>query len=457
MPDGDLCRVSLCHGAVQVDLALPIAVPVVSLIPAIMDMLTAGTGHGDDPVAAGYQLSRPGGSTLEASQTLGQNGIRDGEVLLVTRSQAQLPAPGFDDPAEAVSMSLAAARPWTGRGARLTTVVTASWPAGAAAATLMQAGLRSGDAHRVAAAAIAAGIAGVALAAAAFSHRGCRDAVAGRMPALFAVGFAAVAGLLAVPGAPGVPHALLAATAAGVASVIVLQVLDRSATLFVVIAVVASLVAAAALVGTLTAAPLQAVAAVVTVISLGLLEASAPVSILLSGLSPRLGDDDSPSARELLRANAIRADVRLTALVGASSVSAALGAAGAAFGAGRDGASHPRGVALSVLTGVLLLLRARAHRDPTRSASLLVTGMGALSCAFGAAGMAYPAQTPLIATTAAALALALTLPGRRRSPIALSAPARRGVAVLEYAALAGVVPLACWICGLFGAARGMQL
>jgi hypothetical protein len=34
---------------------------------------------------------------------------------------------------------------------------------------------------------------------------------------------------------------------------------------------------------------------------------------------------------------------------------------------------------------------------------------------------------------------------------------QRGVELLEYLALAAVVPLACWVCELYGAARGVNL
>ena len=34
---------------------------------------------------------------------------------------------------------------------------------------------------------------------------------------------------------------------------------------------------------------------------------------------------------------------------------------------------------------------------------------------------------------------------------------RRSVELLEYLALAVIVPLACWICGVYSAARGMNL
>ena len=54
----------------------------------------------------------------------------------------------------------------------------------------------------------------------------------------------------------------------------------------------------------------------------------------------------------------------------------------------------------------------------------------------------------------AAVALCL---GFINHTVAVSPVGRRSVELLEYLALAVVVPLACWICGLYGAARGLNL
>ena len=58
----------------------------------------------------------------------------------------------------------------------------------------------------------------VALLAAAIAHRAYRDPIAGLTLSLVATAFAALAGFLAVPGAPGAPNVLLAAMAAAVTS-----------------------------------------------------------------------------------------------------------------------------------------------------------------------------------------------------------------------------------------------
>ena len=68
----------------------------------------------------------PGVPALRASTTLAQNDIRDGAVLILSQSRADLPAPRYDDVAEAVAATLDAdARPWTRRATRLTGAVAA--------------------------------------------------------------------------------------------------------------------------------------------------------------------------------------------------------------------------------------------------------------------------------------------------------------------------------------------
>ena len=138
---------SVYADSAHVDLVLSAEVPIGSLIPAIVDILAARCGFGAQPVAIRLQLSRPGDVALDPSKTLAQNGIRDGATLILTDSSTELMAPRFDDTAQGVSVSLAAAvRPWTRRAARLVGALLASWLAGAGAAVLMRTAFETGDA-----------------------------------------------------------------------------------------------------------------------------------------------------------------------------------------------------------------------------------------------------------------------------------------------------------------------
>jgi type VII secretion integral membrane protein EccD len=461
---GELRRVSVYADAVHVDLSLPAAVPIGLLIPSIVDILAAEHGHRDESMAARRELSLPGHAALDPSKTLAQSRIRDGTALILTRSSTDLAAPCFDDTAEAVSMSLTAtARPWTRWAARLTGAMAASWLAGTSAVVVIRAAFDTNDAQRIDGAGVAATAAVIALLATAFGYRIFRDRICGLTLGVVASGFAALAGLLAVPGGPGAPNALLAAAAATATSTLALRVTSCCTVVFIALSSFAAMAAVAAAVGAVTAAPPQAIGAMSAAISLGFLEASARVSIAMAGLSPRLASEpkaatDEPApAPHQLSVKAIRADNWLTSLVVAFSASAGLGAVGAAVGA--CSASGPRllGITFAAITGGVLLLRALSHSELMRSVPLIVSGTATLSATFVVAATAYPSHALWIATAAGMLATAAVALGLITPAITVSPVGRRSIELLEYLALAAIMPLACWICGLYSAARGLNL
>jgi type VII secretion integral membrane protein EccD len=319
------------------------------------------------------------------------------------------------------------------------------------------------NALRIDAVGVAAAFACIALLAAAVGYRVFRDRIAGVTFGVVASGFAALAGLLAIPGGPGAPNALLAAMAATAMSTVAMHVTGCGTVVFTALACFAVIAAAAAVVGAVTMTPLQAIGAVSAALSLGLLEASARVSILLAGLSPRLASEPTATNPELdpaphrLSTKAIRADNWLTSLVIAFSASAALAAIGTEVGASNAGSPRLLGITFATVTGGVLLSRARSHRGLARSVPLVVSGTATLSTTLVVAATAYPLHTPWIAAVAAmlaaaALGLSFVAPAMSFSPVG-----RRSVELLEYLALAAIVPLACWICGLYSVVRGLNL
>ncbi len=78
---GGLRRLSVYADSIRVDLALSAAVPIGSLIPPIVDILTGEGRYDAGPVAIRYRLSIPAGGALDPSKTLAQTGIRDGAVF----------------------------------------------------------------------------------------------------------------------------------------------------------------------------------------------------------------------------------------------------------------------------------------------------------------------------------------------------------------------------------------
>ena len=448
MPASDeLCRVCVHSGPAAADLALPAGVPVAALIPSIVDILHGPVGAAD---ATRYLLSPPGRPALHGPTTLAQNDIRDGAVLVLSRSAPPAPVLRHDDPAEAVAAALGpAGRPGGRPAARTAGAVAAICLAGLGAVVLIR-NTFSSNAGQAATAAAAAAVTVVALSSAAFARRLSRDPAAGLALGVIGTAFAAAAGFLAVPGRPGEPGVLLAATAAAVAAVLAIRASGRGAVAFTVLAGVAIVVAAAALVGVLTAAPPAAIGAVTALACLGLLAASGRVCVVLAGLSPRL-DAVTPDEDRVVAA-ALRADRWLTGLVGVFSSSAAVGAVVTALAGGPRLAR----LAFAAVTGALLLARARTA-DGWRALAPASAGSVAIATVFGTAAISAPERGPWIAAVAALLAAAALCLGFAAADLALPPPLRRGAGLVEWFALLTVAPLACWVCGVYGAVRGIQV
>ncbi|MDD4867644.1 MAG: type VII secretion integral membrane protein EccD [Mycobacterium sp.] len=442
-----LCRVSVHAGDAVVDLALPDGVPVGVLIASIADMVD---GVVDGAEAKRYQLSLPGGSSLETSSTLAHHGIRDGSVLVLGRSHPPPPVLRYDDVAEAVSAALDPAGrsqpPWpawrvaAGTAGFLTGigVLALIRNAGAVTGALPTAG--------VAAAASVAALAGAALA-----RRAYRDPTAWLALCLVGAEFAAAAGYLAVPGIPGTPNALLAGMAAAVAAVSAMPMSGCPSTTLTVVAGAAMSIAIAALTEMTTAAPLHTIGSVFALLSLAALGTAPRVSILLAGLSPQLPPAGEPDPAAVA-IRAIRADNWLTGLLAVFASSAGAGALITVL----SGAPRPQCVAFGAITGALLLLRARAF-DGHRAAVVALSGIAVVAAAFAAATIAAPGHGPWTAAVTAVLAglamyVGFVAPALPASPIL-----RVGMDLIEWLALAAMAPLTCWICGVYGAVRGWGL
>lgn len=453
MPASDpgLRRVSVHAGTAVADVALPAGVAVAILIPSIVDILE---GRGiDDLEARRYRLSRPGTSALDTSATLAQNGIQDGAVLVLSQSPTPPPTVRYDDAAEAVAATLEAARPWgharRRQAARLTGAVAAGCLTGVGALALVRNAVSAKATGATAGPAVFAGL--LALLFAVIAHRAYRDAVAGLALSAIATGFAAVAGFLAVPGAPGIPNALLAATAAAVTAVLAMRASGCGVVTLTAVSCAAAIVAAAALVGVITGAPPRAIGSVSALISLGLLGVAARASIMLAGLSPRLppGPDTAESTGDRLAARAIRADNWLTGLLAAFSSSAAVGAVVTVLA----GAPRLCCVAFGIATGSLLLLRARSVSG-VRTPVFVASGIVVTATTFGVTALSVPERGAWIAAVTAVLAAAAIYLGFVAPAISVSPVVRRSVELLECLALVAMVPLTCWVCGLYGAVRG---
>jgi type VII secretion integral membrane protein EccD len=450
--------VSIHAGTAVVDLSLPAGVPVATLIAPIVDILEGRDAvSSSDLVGRRYRLCLPGTPALEASTTLAQNGIRDGAVMVLSQAQTPPPVPRYDDVAEAVSATLDTTarrsnQPRDRPAARLTAAVVASCLTGIGAVTLIRNAFSINVTRHLGATAAVAALAGfVTLLFAVFAHRAHSDSIAGLTLSVIATVFAAVAGFLAVPGAPGVSNVLLAAMGAAVMSVLAMRLSGCGVVTLTAVSCFAMIVAIAALAGVITAGPLHIIGPVSALVSLGLLEIAARASIVLAGLSPRLQPTPDLDTSDCLAAKAIRADNWLTSLVAAFSCSAAVGAITTVL----TGAPRLSSIAFATVTGSLLLLCARSS-DRRRTLMFVVSGIVTIGTTFGVTAAGTPGHGPWIAAMTAMLAAAAMYLGFVAPAMSLSPVIRRSVELLECVALVAMVPLTCWICGLYGTVRGLN-
>jgi type VII secretion integral membrane protein EccD len=446
LSDPSLRRVSVYAESGRRDLALPAHVPVAALMPSMVD-LVAASGPGP------CRLSRLDGGALDTSMTLAQHAIRDGAALVFSRTQPVAPAPRVDDEAEAVSATVCAVTPTaTPRSFRLYRAAVCSWLAAVGAVTLLCCEFGAvGARHSGPVAGVATGAGCVTLGAAVVAYRLDRDSVGGCTLALWATGFAAVAGFAAIPRGPAAPNVLLATMAAAAVSVLAIRLTDSHAVLLAAVSGVMVLAAIAALATVVAGAPVPVVGSVAAAVSVGLLHASARASVTSAGLYPRPERRSATAAAEL-HARTVCAHSTLTGLVAALSTAATVGAVATFVGACATETSRGGRVVFAAVIGTVLLLRARLHHDRVQALTLTCGGAAAVS-ASGVAGAVAVSPHPLWVCAAAGALIAAALCGLRAPVPALPPTVCRAVEWAEYLALAAVVPLACWICGLFGAAR----
>jgi len=455
----DLCRVTVrtCGfgTSTAVDLTLPTSPELGEILSAIVDLV--GVGHETaDGVPERLRLARVDGSALDESVSLLENGIRDGDVLLLAAEPIPRPEQHSEDPGQhAVEMSASADRgtAW----AHSMGSVACWWSTGVGATTLAWPGPSAPGTRAVVAAVVAVA---ATVAAILINHLGAQPLPTLTLGMTAAV-FGAIAGFLAVPGGPGPPNYFLAAAICSTVAAVLTHVTSCGTTLFTAIAAFSAVAAVAAAVAALWPAPTAAVGAALAAASLAMINAAAKLSIVLTGLSPRMPSsvdttaDEDPLPAGVGALRVARGHQTLTGLLAGFSLSAALGVA--LVVADRRNHATWSGIAFTGAVSAALILRAVQQRGSIRSTTILTGGFVTITAGFTHLTLTSPGQTPwfgLIAMILGAGALCLTLAdvGERLSPFV-----RRGIELVDYLALAAVVPLACWVGGLFGFVRGLSL
>lgn len=433
-----LCRLTVQHDGDddafrEVDLALPRSMHLCQLMPSIVEL-----ARGKDSAASStrWRLFRVDGQPLEESMTLDQNEVDDGATLLLT--SVAPPEPVWV-PADVSQVA-----------ARLTNSdqPTALLPVAGAlvAAAVAAAALGWAAAPMTARLVTAVGMAAAAALAAAVVDRTHADGAVGATLSVAAVMFAAAAGFVAVPAGPVAAHFLLASAAAMSVSMVLLR-MTRCATMWLT-----AIGAGAALVATVTGVAVgwhlqpAAVGALLASASLVALAVAPRMSMIVTGIGPSPPDleEPVPDASRVTQTHRV-----LTGLVVGATTTATLGCAVVSFDAATPSAS-----AFVVVIAAVLLLRTRTHADPARRTALGVGGVATAAVCFAIATIAMPGQVSwlsLLAALAGAAGLSRLI-GLTVSPVV-----RRIIEVTEYVAAAAVVPLACWVAGVYGAVRAMGL
>ncbi|MBX7451996.1 type VII secretion integral membrane protein EccD [Mycolicibacterium sp. 3033] len=426
--------VHLPRRQLDADLVLPAACPVALLLPALVDEVLGEGEH--SPEAARWFLSPVAGPPLDPDKSLCDNGVRDGDLVLLTDYQMPAPRVRAADPTRA---AIAAGREPVSKDG--------GWEAVVAAVVLL---VLAGALGWVGCAAeqrpalwVSAAIA-VTAAVAAIGGR-----LAGPLSSALGVGavaHAAVTGAVAAAGSSGAVMVTFAGSAAMAMAVCVSVLPGHRGSggdpAMAGCAAAAGAIALAGAVGALTVTGAGAMGALLTGVSVAALGAAAPLAMAVTGIGPTRRTVTPRRARAAHRA--------LTGLTAGWSATAVVGCALVAADVGRS-----RTVAgiFAAVVGVLLILRQRVHADPVRRRILSGAGVAALAIALAVAVTAEPSTAPWWCSGAAGTGAASTFL-RGRSPNPLVHSILRGI---EYAAVVVVVPLCAWLVGVYDAVRAVSL
>ncbi|WP_259444246.1 type VII secretion integral membrane protein EccD [Rhodococcus sp. DMU2021] len=466
----DLCRITVLARHTEVDLALPLDVPVALLLPGIVNLVAGHRPDNDFDATPertepdGWALARIGRAPLSGALSLDEHGVRDGEILVLEDAGSPAPPPLFDDVMYSVAASDRTTTPW-GAG-----------PSGLIAAVLGPVALAAGcvpllflpdGASRLALGAVCAALPLLVLLAAGILARLHDDRRTATALLWCAFPLAATAGALLVPGESPAPRLVLAAALTGAVAVLAVRATRIGLAPCTAVAATAAGVVVTATLASTTELEARALGAGTVVVAL-LLAGTAPrLAAMLAKLpippvpapgaplepeTPESSVSGLPSQAELEhRAN--RARSALTGIVHAVVLLTAGGAWCAAFPL--DGDVSVPAVALAVASAVVLVFRGRTY-TATAQAAPLVAG-GAVMLLGLLVGAAASGALPPWAVFASATGLAcagflfgVVAPRRTFTPVQ-----RRIAEIAEYATIATVVPLACWVAGVYAAIRGL--
>lgn len=454
-----LTRVTVATPHRRVDVALPDHILVADLLPHLLrhagvEIADEGESHG------GWTLRRTSGGELDADGDLASQSVRDGELLHLAPRRLSWPEPAYDDVVEVIASSARrAGRSWGGVATRRYGLAVVGVILVLGAALLVWAGspwLLPG--------AIGLGAAVLLVFCGILLARLGGDAEAGAVLGGYALLYAALGGALVAAPAGQPPGRLDSAQVVAGSSALIL------ASVLAMVGVVALARIFAAGLGTGIAGLLGGLlclagtspgsaAAVVLTVALGLLPAypllastlgKIPTPVLPQRPEEILEDAPLPDRASVFAAVARAAEL-LTGFLLAAATASVLAAALLLTRAGIGG------VVLALVGACALLLRGRLF--PTAAQRLpLLTGAVAIAVLAGYGWMRHTApgsgRVLLLAVVlaVAATVLGATLRYSMRSP---SPYLGRIADVLDTLTIMALIPLACWVLGVFQTVQGL--
>ncbi|MEV4133770.1 type VII secretion integral membrane protein EccD [Dactylosporangium sp. NPDC049742] len=458
MQGTSLVRVTIATPQRRIDIALPEHAAVAEILPGLL--ARAGDGLADDAVSTGgWLLRRADGTTFNPDRTLASHRVLDGEVLHLTERRVEWPELEYDDLVYAIATgSGRTGGAWGPRHTR-----RAGLAAGVVAVLLgLVAVVRAGPPW-TAPALWALGAALVLLIAAVVLARAAGDAGVGAVLAAVALPFAFAGGGLLLAGDRPVTGlsaghlivagaVLLLAALVGQAGVTAAPEVWATAAVAGLLGVIGGWLATTGEFDAHEAAAVTAggiLALSTTFGTLALRLGRVPMPVLPRSTADLVRDDPQPPL-PLVHAAVARADALLTGML--------TGSCGVVLCCQVTLIRHG-GTAAVVLVALLaagFLLRARLYPILRQRVPLLVAGVFGLGCLV--LGPLMADRTALLVSTgpllfaAAAVAVMAGVVYSTRVP---NAYLGRFAEYAEILIVVAVVPVACWVLGLFGYVRGL--
>jgi ESX secretion system protein EccD len=479
----DQVRVAVIFAGQQHDVTLPVNSPVAAVVEALIQVLQErreSTGAVAAVTSGLVSLARINGETLDRGQTLAQQGVVDGDLLVLEVTDSEV---GFTPIVENASSAVAIAN--AERFSAVTAHTAMAFAAVAAAVATLVALVVLGDVWRQNVAhgedwnvlpAVLAMVLAVVLLASGWLIWWLRTeamvAYALWLSALLATPAAAAMG---TPGRAGSAHLLWAAVSVSVLAVVLWRLTPVPRGLMAFITVVGSATAVLALVRMLWSVRTEYLAVGVLAVALVVLTNAQGFAGRMAGIplppfptvtGKILFDDADDVAAEALAAaehtgtpsvaelvdGAAAANTYLTALVASTSLFFVFGTVAVVTpGQGRWWLQLVFVAAL----GVLLVLRGRAFTDRTQAVIVVATGLlmptvAAVKYALVEHNtiLSLVVAVGVLALGASGLIIAAVVPAHVFSPIF-----RKAVEWAEYALVVTVLPMALWLCNVYYLAR----